>query len=151
MYAGDIMQRHVVAVRADDTFAEAARVLREHHISSVIVQDGDRPSGIVTERDVVNAVAEGLDPGSTKVSERMTRELTTIEPKTDIADAARVMAERRIRHLPVVDRGELVGIISIRDLLSWAVEEVTGGHELPDFERSSAALAAAVEVEQAEA
>src|SRR5207247_256777 len=109
MYAGDIMQRSVVAVRAEDTFAEAARILREHRISSVIVQDGDRPVGIVTERDVVNAVADGLDPATTKVSDRMTRNLATIEPKTDIADAARVMAERRIRHLPVVDKGELVG------------------------------------------
>jgi CBS domain-containing protein len=149
MYAGDIMQRHVVAVRTEDTFAEAARILREHRISSVIVQDGDRPAGIVTERDVVNVVADGLDPATTKVADRMTRNLATIEPKTDIADAARIMAERRIRHLPVIDRGELVGIISIRDLLSWAVEEVTGGHELPDLERSSAALTAAVEVEQA--
>ena len=53
----------------------------------------------------------------------MTKELATIEPKTDIADAAALMAERRIRHLPVVEHGELAGIISIRDLLSWAASE----------------------------
>jgi CBS domain-containing protein len=58
------------------------------------------------------------------------------------------MAERRIHHLPVVDRARVVGIISIRDLTSWAVEELTGGHEKPDLERSSAALTAALEVER---
>jgi len=78
----------------------------------------------------------------------MTRELATVEPRTDIADAAGVMAERGVRHLPVMDRGGLVGIISIRDVTSWAVQELTGGHELPDIERSSAALTAAVEVER---
>jgi CBS domain-containing protein len=78
----------------------------------------------------------------------MTRELATVEPKTDIAEAASMMATRGVRHLPVVDKGRLVGIISIRDLTSWAVEELTGGHELPDMERSSAALSAAVEVER---
>ena len=146
MQAGDIMQRQVVTVGADDTFREAARVLREHRIYSVIVRDGEHPAGIVTERDLVNLVADGLDPSSIKVSDRMTRDLATIESRTEIAEAARVMADRRIRHLPVVDRGELSGIISIRDLLSWAVEEMTGGHELPDLEASSAALTAAVEV-----
>jgi CBS domain-containing protein len=151
MNTGDIMQRQVVTIGGDQTFSDAARVLHEHRISSVLVSDEGRPAGIVTERDVVNLVAEGLDPSSVRVGDRMTRDLATIEPRTDIAEAARIMAERRIRHLPVVENGELAGIISIRDLLSWAVEEVTGGHELPDLERSSAALTAAVEVEQAEA
>jgi predicted transcriptional regulator len=72
-----------------------------------------------------------------------------VQPRADIAEAARVMAERGVRHLPVVDRRKLVGIISIRDLTTWAVEEMTGGHELPDLERSSAALSAAVQVERA--
>jgi CBS domain-containing protein len=147
MQVGDIMSRNVVTVSADDTFAEAAKVLREHRISSVVVKADGGVSGIVTERDFVNLVADGLDPATTKIGDRMTRDVATVESRTDIAEAAQVMAERRIRHLPVVDRGELVGIISIRDLTSWAVEEITGGHELPDLERSSAALSAAVEVE----
>ncbi len=79
----------------------------------------------------------------------MSRDLATVQPKADIAEAARVMAERGIRHLPVVEKGKLAGIISIRDLMTWAVEEMTGGHELPDLERSSAALSAAVQVERA--
>jgi CBS domain-containing protein len=148
MQVADIMHRDVVTVKERDTFAAAAKVLREHGISSVVVRGERGPSGIVTERDFVALLADGLDPATT-VGERMSRDLATVGPKTDIADAARVMAERGIRHLPVVDRGRLAGIISIRDLMTWAVEEMTGGHELPDLERSSAALSAAVRVERA--
>jgi CBS domain-containing protein len=148
MQVSDIMSRNVVTVSADDTFADAAKVLRENKISSVIVQGEGRPGGIVTERDVVNLIAEGQDPYNVRVGNRMTKDLATVESKTDIAEAAKIMAERRIRHLPVVDKGNLAGIISIRDVMSWAVGELTGGHELPDIERSAAALSAAVEVKR---
>jgi CBS domain-containing protein len=96
----------------------------------------------------VNLVADGVDPVSVAVGDRMTRDLATVDPRTDIAEAAQVMAQRRIRHLPIVDKGKLAGIISIRDLTRWAVEEMTGGHELPDMERSSAALSAAMEAKR---
>jgi CBS domain-containing protein len=150
MQVGDIMHRDVVTVDRGDTFASAAKVLRDHGISSVVVKGDPGPAGIVTERDFVALVADGLDPATTTVEQRMTRDLATVTPKADIAVAAKVMAERGIRHLPVVDRAKkLAGIISIRDLMTWAVEEMTGGHELPDLERSSAALSAAVQVERA--
>jgi CBS domain-containing protein len=141
----DIMTSDVKTVSPTATFAEAARVLADNRISSVVVKDGESVAGIITERDVVHVVAEGGDPSKVTVGERMTKDLATVERKADLADAARLMGERRIRHLPVVDRGSLSGIVSIRDLTSWAIEEVTGGHELPDLERSSAALTAAVE------
>jgi CBS domain-containing protein len=147
MQVSDIMHRDVVTVSTDDTYARAAGVLKEHRISSVVVLDGDRPAGIVTERDVVHVVAEGSDPGAVRVGQHMTTDLATADPKDDIADAARLMAQRRIRHLPVLDRGALVGIISIRDLMTWAVGELTGGHELADIERSSAALQSAVKAD----
>ena len=108
--------------------------------------DGDRLAGIVTERDLVNLVAEGLDPQAAKVADRMSTNLDTVEPRTDIAEAAEHMARLRIRHLPVLDKGTLVGIISIRDLTNWAVGEITGGHELPDLERSHTTLSAAAEI-----
>lgn len=150
MQVGDIMATDVKAVSVQDTFERAASALHENRISSLIVKDGEDVAGIVTERDVVNIVAEGLDPKAVRVGERMTRDLASVDPKTDIAHAAELMKERAIRHLPVIDRGKLVGIISIRDLLSWAVQEITGGHELPDLERSQAALSAAVEVTREE-
>ena len=150
MQVGDIMTRDVKTANAADTFADVARILHENRISSVIVMDDERVAGIVTERDLVNVVAEGLDPREQAVGDRLTRDLATAEPRTDIADAASLMAERGIRHLPVLDRGALAGIVSIRDLTNWAVNELQAGHELPDLERSQAALAAHVEVKRNE-
>jgi CBS domain-containing protein len=149
MRVGDIMTTDVKSVSPSDTFAEAARILSSNRISSVVVKDGASVAGIITERDVVHAVADGVDPAAVAVADRMTKDLATVDRRTDVADAAQLMAERRIRHLPVLDKGSLAGIISIRDLTSWAIEEMTGGHELPDLERSSAALSAAVEVKDA--
>jgi len=146
MQIADIMKPDVKSTSPGDTFANVARLLHDNAISSVVVMDGDRLAGIVTERDLVNLVAEGLDPRTTKVGDRMSTNLDTVEPRSDIAEAAEHMARLRIRHLPVVDKGKLVGIISIRDLTNWAVEEITGGHELPDLERSHTALSAAAEI-----
>src|SRR5436190_11366756 len=150
MQVGDIMTRDVKTANASDSFADVARILHDNRISSVIVTEGEQLAGIVTERDLVNVVAEGLDPRERSVGDRLTTHLATVEPRTDIADAAKLMAERGIRHLPVLDRGSLAGIVSIRDLTNWAVEELTAGHELPDLERSQAALAAHVEVKRNE-
>lgn len=150
MQVGDIMTRDVKTASASDSFADVAKILHDNRISSVIVLDGGRLAGIVTERDLVNVVADGLNPREQSVGERLTRDLATVESRTDISDAASLMAERGIRHLPVVDRGELAGIVSIRDLTNWAVEELTAGHELPDLQRSQAALAAHVEVKRNE-
>jgi CBS domain-containing protein len=146
MQVGDLMKSAVKTTTPDQTFAHVAKLLKDNAISSVVVMDGDRLAGIVTERDLVNLVAEGLDPHAAKVADRMSTNLDTVEPRTDIAEAAEHMARLRIRHLPVLDKGTLVGIISIRDLTNWAVGEITGGHELPDLERSHTTLSAAAEI-----
>jgi CBS domain-containing protein len=149
MQVADVMKTDVKTTTPEDTFDRIARLLHDNQVSSIVVMDGERVAGIVTERDLVNLVADGLDPTSTKVGDRMSTDLDTVEPRTDIAEAAEHMARLRIRHLPVVDNGRLAGIISIRDLTNWAVEEMTGGHELADFERSATTLNAAAEVHRA--
>ena len=146
MQVGEIMKTNVKTAAPDTTFAEVARLLHDNHISSVVVMDGDTLAGIVTERDVVNVVAEGLDPRSLRIGDRMTRELDTVESRTDIAEAAEHMARLQIRHLPIVDKGKVAGIISIRDLTNWAVEELAGGHELADLRRSHTTLSAAAKI-----
>ena len=149
MQVGEIMHTDVKTANADDTFADVAKVMRLHGISSVVVLEGKKLSGIVTERDIVNLVAAGGDPHNVTVALGMTRrDLETVSPKTDIAEAAEHMAERNIRHLPVLDKGSVVGIISIRDLTRWAAEELAGGHEMPDIARSQTALKAASELQK---
>ncbi|GIU98375.1 MAG: hypothetical protein KatS3mg013_2178 [Actinomycetota bacterium] len=150
MQVGDIMHTDVKTADAQETFADVAKVMRSNGISSVVVLDADgHLAGIVTERDIVNLVAAGGDPHTVKVEHGMTRRhLETCGPKTDIAEAADQMVRMNIRHLPVVDGGRVVGIVSIRDLTKWAAEELAGGHEMPDIERSQKALRAASELQR---
>ena len=128
MQVADVMHTDVKTADAEDTFADVAKTMRTNGISSVVVLDGKKLAGIVTERDIVNLVAAGGDPHSVKVAHGMTRrDLETVGPKMDLADAAEHMVARNIRHLPVVDRGRVVGIVSIRDLTRWAAEELASG------------------------
>ncbi len=150
MLVGDIMRTDVKTADGDDTFADVAKSMRANGISSVVVlEEKHKLSGIVTERDIVNLVAAGGDPHSVKVAHGMTRRnLETIGSKADIAEAADRMVSLNIRHLPVVDKGKVVGIVSIRDLTKWAAEELSGGHEMPDIARSQKALKAASELQK---
>jgi CBS domain-containing protein len=149
MQVAEVMHTDVKTADAEDTFADVAKIMRTNGISSVVVLEGKKLSGILTERDVVNLVAAGGDPQNVKVAHGMTRrDIETIGPKADISEAAEHMVNRNIRHLPVVNRGKVVGIISIRDLTRWAAEELSGGHELPDIARSHKALQAASELQK---
>jgi CBS domain-containing protein len=150
MLVGDIMRTDVKTADGEDTFADVAKMMRANGISSVVVlEKAHKLSGIVTERDIVNLVAAGGDPHSVMVAHGMTRRnLETIGSKADIAEAADRMVSLNIRHLPVVDKGKVVGILSIRDLTKWAAEELSGGHEMPDIARSQKALKAASELQK---
>jgi CBS domain-containing protein len=149
MQVADVMHPDVKSADAEDTFADVAKTMRINGISSVVVLEGKKLAGIVTERDIVNLVAAGGDPHSVKVAHGMTkRDLETVGPKMDLADAAEHMVARNIRHLPVVDRGRVVGIVSIRDLTKWAAEELASGAEMPDIARSHKALQAASEFQK---
>ena len=149
MQVADVMHTDVKSADAEDTFADVAKTMRTNGISSVVVLEGKKLAGIVTERDIVNLVAAGGDPHAVKVAHGMTRrDLEPIGPKTDLADAAEHMVARNIRHLPVVDRGKVVGIVSIRDLTRWAAEELASGAEMPDIARSHKALQAASDLQK---
>ena len=115
MRVADIMQREVVTVEPQASLTEVASVLHEHGISAVVAVMGGAPVGIITERDFVSSIAKGDDPATVSVGERMSTTLITIESRRDINDAAEMMSDHHIRHLPVVDHGKLVGIVSIRD------------------------------------
>jgi CBS domain-containing protein len=115
MKVSDIMTEAAVTDRADETIAQAARRMWKQQTGSIVLVDGDQLLGILTERDILRAVAEGTDLDA-PVAEVMTKDLVTVDPSTSLRDAARIMADRWIRHLPVVDGGRLVGVVSQRDL-----------------------------------
>src|SRR5947209_8059089 len=99
-----------------DGLRSAADRKWKQQTGSLLVMDGERLIGIVTERDLMKAVARGADLDQTPVSSVMTTKVLTVTPQTSLPDAARHMASRWIRHLPVVDGGQVVGMVSQRDL-----------------------------------
>jgi CBS domain-containing protein len=149
MLVGDILHSDVKTASIEQSFADVAKMMRAHGISSVVVLEGKKLAGIVTERDIVNLVAAGGDPHTTTVAQGMTRsDLVTVSPKAELTEAAEAMVSRNIRHLPVVEGDDVVGIISIRDMTRWAADELSAGHEMPDIAGSHAALQAASELQR---
>ena len=109
----------VITTSIWSTVADAAAMMSERNIGCILVVDGEgRLAGILSERDVLNrVVAKGMDPNSTRVAQVMTSDLACCRPGTGMDDARAIMAERKIRHLPVVDAERAVGMISSRDVL----------------------------------
>ena len=125
MNVSDIMTAAAVTDAPGDSLAEASTKMWRAKTGSLLVMEGDSLAGIVTERDLLKTVGEGLDPKSTSVSEVMTREVVTIGPDTALKDAAEIMFQKWFRHLPVVaPNGKVVGIISLRDLLTLVAESL---------------------------
>lgn len=116
MRVSEIMTNAAVIDQSDDTLVEAARKMWKQQTGSLLVMDGEDLVGIVTERDVLKTVAQGARAEDVRVSEVMTKDLVTVSPSTSLREAAKVMADRWIRHLPVVDAGKVVGVLSQRDL-----------------------------------
>jgi CBS domain-containing protein len=110
------MTKAAVIDQPGDTLAEAARKMWEQQTGSLLVMDGDDLVGIITERDILKAAATGVALEETRISQVMSKDLVTVGPGTSLREAAKVMADRWIRHLPVLDGGKLVGILSQRDL-----------------------------------
>lgn len=110
----------VYSVAPEATVLEAARAMNAHNVGSLLVVDGDKPVGIFSERDLMRrVVVAGKDPAKVKVREVMSREVWVVEPDTRVKEAMAIMTERRCRHLPVVEKGKVVGLISIGDLVRW--------------------------------
>jgi CBS domain-containing protein len=121
---GDVMTTGLLTAEATMPLAEAARQMHERSVGAALVMDGERVVGIVTERDVLRAVALGQVEG-TDVGAWMTRGPETIEPSDTTAHAASMMIHGGFRHLPVVEAGKPVGIVSIRDLMRVVLDDET--------------------------
>jgi CBS domain-containing protein len=108
-------------VGKDATVLQAALIMNEHKIGSLVVMDQDRIAGMFTERDILQrVVGDQRDPARTTVGEVMTQEVVCCAPQTTIEEARLALKERRIRHMPVIDgEGHLLGMISIGDLNAY--------------------------------
>jgi len=112
------MTPSVKTVKVTDSVMEAVRKMNKFKIGSVIVMDGERPVGIVTERDILERVVEqGLDPNLMEVKSIMSTPLITVEPEVDMEDAARLMTKKRIKKLAVVKEGRLIGVVTSMDIV----------------------------------
>lgn len=120
-----IEQQEVVTLSEHATVSEAARLMREKQVGAVMVVDDGKLVGIFTERDALfRVVAEGRDPQATRLTDVMTRDPRNIHPDKPFVDALHIMYEGGFRHVPVVENGRPIGVVSARDAL---------GPELEDF------------------
>ena len=125
----------VIQVESDCIIAAAARKMRDNKVGALMVMKNDTLSGIFTERDLMSrVVAEGLNPEKVQVSEAMTSSIATVPLETPIREAANIMSQNRIRHLPVLEEGKLYGVISVGDILAWKLREQEFTlHQLEDY------------------
>lgn len=112
-----VMTPVVAAVRADNTLRYAASLMRSTGVGSLVIFEDDRLAGILTEHDLVAPMADGRSGSRVRVGEVMSRDVAVARPDEDSQEVAVRMVERGVRHLPVVDRGRVVGMVSARDLL----------------------------------
>ena|SRR5215218_3122453 len=116
--------RAVLRIDAAAPVLEAARLMVERNVGSLLVMDGDETVGIVTERDYLRRVAaEELDGRKTSVREIMSTPLVVVTPQTSVDECMALMTDRRIRHLPVVEGGDIAGIVSIGDVVRFQSRE----------------------------
>ena len=122
----DVKGNDVFTVRPDVTIDMLAHKLRALHVGAIVVSsDGNTVEGIISERDVAYGLAEyGAELLNRKVSDLMTTSVVTCTRESTIADLMKLMTHRRIRHLPVVENGKLVGVISIGDIVRHRVAEI---------------------------
>lgn len=124
MQVGAVMRVRLVTARPDESAAAAIGRMLEEGVGSVVVCEDNAPVGIFTERDVLRLAGTGTDFAAVPVGAAMTRGLVTVAVDDGILEAAQLMGARRLRHLPVVQDGNLVGMVSMRDVLGFLAERM---------------------------
>jgi CBS domain-containing protein len=122
----DYMARKVITITKDKTIKDAALILKRHNISTIIVIEKQKPIGIITERDIINKVVSVGKPLTTKVQIVMSKKFITASDAITDIEAATIMTKNRIKKLPILHKGKLVGVITETDLLKilskkWAL------------------------------
>jgi len=117
MIVKDIMRREVIVAKPDVTLREASKVMSQFQIGSLIITEKKKILGIVTERNVLSAVAKGKNPELVTAEEIMAKNVITIEPDKNIEEAVELMVKNRIKKLPVVRDDKLIGIVTASDII----------------------------------
>lgn len=138
MAIGDVMKTRVVAVNVDDSARIAVLRMLEEGVGAVAVCADGKLVGIFTERDVLALSGDGTDLDAVRVGDVMTREPFTVDASVPVLDAARLMGEKKIRHLPVVEGEHLLGMVGIRDVLGSLVERLWQSHDTAAHETARA-------------
>jgi CBS domain-containing protein len=118
-YVKGVMSSPVVSVAPDATVAQALRAMIDHDIGAVVVAEGDSPLGVFTERDVTRRILDDEDLLGRSVEDVMSSPVVTASPEDEVISVFRLMADKGIRRLPVVEDGRMIGILTERDLLRW--------------------------------
>jgi CBS domain-containing protein len=129
MQIGGVMRVKLVTAGPEQTTAEAIRLMIDARVGSVLVVDGLEPVGIFTERDVLKLAGAGASFDTTLLRDVMTANLVTVSAEDNVLATAQLMGEKNLRHLPVVEGGNLVGIVSIKDVLGFLAERLWTQHD----------------------
>jgi len=121
----NIMTEDVLTVAPEDTLGEVAARMVERNVGSVVVFDFGRLIGVLTERDIMHAVAARTHSSDARVREWMTADPVTAAADTSIEDAAKTMFDHGFRHLPIVEGERAVGIVSMRDVAEWGIAQAS--------------------------
>ena len=131
----DAMTADVKTAAPSQSLTDVARLMKQEDVGSVPVVDGERLVGVVTDRDiVVRGIADGSDPHAIKAGDIASRDVVTVRPDDDLDSALRLMAQHQVRRLPVVDDGQLVGVVAQADVAHEAKEKDVG-HVVEEISR----------------
>ena len=117
---------NVITVRPEQSLREAIALLSMHNIGALVVVESGKPVGIISERDIVRHAAQNEDIFSASIEDMMTQDVVTGSPQDDLTAVLQTMTDRHFRHVPIVDAGKLVGIVSIGDLVKAQLNEYKG-------------------------
>lgn len=140
MKAKEIMSKDVAWVQANESVERAAQLMKQKGCGSIPVCSGGKVEGIVTDRDIaLRCIAEGRDAKQQKVSEIMTASPATGSPEMDVNDAARLMSEKQIRRLPIIENNSIVGIVALGDISTEPGQQGSAGSALNSISQPSSA------------